>query len=112
MARRKVKPKAHQAPSLLKVMLFDFFVKNWLVSLLAIMFLASAMMLAYKTHETRNLTAKWKNLRKQNQQQKIQWDALRLELSSLSEADRISNLARSKLGMKKVDSKTEKVISL
>lgn len=112
MLKKQSKSKASERPSLLKAVLQDFFVTHWLLTLFGFVFLISAMMLAYKTHDVRSLTASWESLVKEQQQQQAKWDALHLELSSLSESDRISNLAKKKLGMKRVNSTNEQVISL
>ncbi|MDH5433506.1 MAG: cell division protein FtsL [Gammaproteobacteria bacterium] len=99
------------APTLIKAVLSDLFVRHWFISFLALLFIVSALMLAQSAHQTRRLTNEWQNLTQQQQSYQIRWESLRLELTSLSETDRISSLARKQLGMVKVTSKNEKVIT-
>ncbi|WP_444997567.1 cell division protein FtsL [Aliikangiella sp. IMCC44359] len=108
---QKKKP-IKQAPSLLRVLLFDVVIRHWLVSALAVSFIIFSMVLANTSHKTRRLTAEWQKLRQEHQDQQILWESLRLELTTLTEPDRISNLARKELGMVEVTTKNEKVISL
>jgi len=103
---------ADKNPSLIKEIFSDLLMTHWLLSVLVVLFIASAMLQARTSHETRMAVAKWQNLRDESQQQQIEWQALRLEMSSLTEADRISRLARKQLNMIKVTSKNEKIISL
>lgn len=112
MAKNREKTKKKAAPSILKALLDDLFVKHWLVSSLALIFLMSATLLVYKKHDLRRSTADWQSLVKEQQRQQTKWDALHLELSSLSEADRISNIAKKKLDMQEVNASNEQVISL
>ena len=112
MKKQKQTKKVEQAPSLLKVLVLDLFVRHWLVSALSVLFVISSMYLAKTSHTTRKLTAEWQKLRQQQQDQQVAWEALRLELTTLSEADRISNLAKKQLGMVEVTTKNEKVITL
>jgi cell division protein FtsL len=99
-------------PSLIKEILSDLLLTHWFLSSLVVLFIASAMLQARTSHETRRAVAKWQSLREQSQQQQIKWQALRLEMSSLTEADRISRLARKQLNMIKVTTENEKIISL
>jgi cell division protein FtsL len=103
---------SNNAPSLLKVLLLDIFVNHWIVTTLAGLFVASAMLLAHTTHDSRKLTAQLQALRQLNETEQLTTGSLRLEISSLSEANRISSLAKSQLGMVNVDIRNEKVISL
>lgn len=102
----------NQAPSLLKVILLDIFVRHWIVSTLAFLFIYSAITLVKTSHDKRNLMAEWQSLRQQDQEQQMVWESLRLEITSLSEANRISNLAKKQLNMIEVSTRNEKVISL
>lgn len=112
MAKKKQAKKTQQAPSLLKVLVFDLFVRHWLVSALALLCVISAMQLAKTSHQSRKLTAEWQELRQQHEDEQVAWESLRLELTALSEPDRITNLARKELGMIEVTTKNEKVITL
>ena len=111
--KNKKQPKTEQQiPSLLKVLVSDILVRHWLVSALAVLFVLSSMQLATTSHSSRKLTAQWQSLRQEQQAEQVAWESLRLELTALSEANRISNLARKELGMVDVTTKNEKVISL
>jgi len=99
-------------PSLVKEILLDIFYKHWIMSSLVMLLIVSAMLQAKTSHEARRAVAKWQVLREQNQRQQIVWQELRLEMTSLSEADRISRLARKQLDMIKVTTENEKIISL
>jgi|GEM_PF-2959441 len=103
---------SNKQPSLLKVLLFDIFVRHWIVTATALLFVSSAMLLAHTTHDARRLTSELQSLNQLQQSQQVDWESLRLELTSLSEADRISSLAKSQLGMVEVKIHDEKVISL
>ena len=99
-------------PSLVKEVFVDLLLIHWFLSSLVVLFIASAMLQAKTSHETRRSVAKWQSLREQSQQQQIKWQALRLEMSSLTEADRISRLARKQLNMVEVTTEKEKIINL
>lgn len=112
MTQKKSKKIANQAPSLIKALMQDIFVRHWFVSAMALLCVVSGMMLALSSHSARRLTTEWQQLRQQHQSEQLNWGALRLELTSLREADRVSGLAKKQLGMIEVNSKNEKVISL
>lgn len=112
MKQSKQKGKSQQPPSLLGVLFSDILISHWIVTLLALLFVCSSMFQAITSHNTRRLTANWQEMREQYQDYQLSSDALRLELTALSEADRISNLARKELGMIEVTTKNEKVIAL
>ena len=112
MKNNKQKKSVEQAPSLLMALLHDLFVRHWLVSGLAVLFVVSSMQLAKTSHQSRKLTAEFQKLRQSEQEQQVAFESLRLELTTLSEADRISSLAKKQLGMVEVTTKNEKVISL
>ncbi len=103
---------ADKKPSLVREILVDLLLTHWFLSSLVVLFIASAMLQARTSHETRKAVAKWQSLREQSQQQQIKWQALRLEMTSLTEADRISRLARKQLNMVEVTTENEKIISL
>lgn len=112
MKNKKQKKSAKTMPSLLKEIVLDLFVRHWLVNALAVLFVLSAMMLAMTSHQARKLTANWQELREEQQDQQIVWESLRLEITTLTEADRIKNLAKKDLNMVEVTTKNEKVITL
>lgn len=112
MKSKKQKKTVQPMPSLLKEMVMDLFVRHWIVSALAVLFVLSAMMSAITSHQARKLTASWQELREEQQDQQIVWESLRLEITTLTEADRIKNLAKKDLGMVEVTTKNETVITL
>ena len=99
-------------PSLGREIIFDLFVKHWFVVVLAVLALASAMFQAKTAHDTRISIAESQRLREERQNLEIEWQALRLELTSLTEANRVESEAKKKLKMIKVNSENEKIISL
>ncbi|WP_196137158.1 cell division protein FtsL [Aliikangiella sp. G2MR2-5] len=112
MTAKKDKKSGSQAPSLLKALVQDIFVRHFYVTLLAILVVASGMQLAHTSHDSRRLTAMLQAEKQEQRDLQIQWDSLRLELTALSEAARISTKAKTTLGMKEVTIQDEKVISL
>jgi cell division protein FtsL len=112
MKNKKQPNTADAQPSLLKALVVDLFVRHWIVSALVVLFVVSSMQLASTSHKSRKLTAEWQALRQAQQAHQVAWESLRLELTALSEADRISNLAKKQLGMVDVTTKNEMVISL
>ena len=107
--RKKV---TNKSPSLLKEMAGDILVRHWFVSLLAIAAVVSAMNLANTSHDIRRAVAESQQLRELRQRQEIEWQTLRLEMSSLTEADRISRLAKKEQKMIEVNTENEKIITL
>jgi cell division protein FtsL len=110
--KRQRKKVIDKSPSLLKEMAGDILVRHWFVSLLSVVAVVSAMKLSNTSHDIRRAVAESQELRELRQQQEIEWQTLRLEMSSLTEADRISRLAKKELGMIKVSTKNEKIITL
>lgn len=101
-----------RTPSLVRELFCDVFVKHWTVSLLALLVVGSSMLLASTSHNVRRAVTESQALREQRQQQEIEWQVLRLEMTSLSEADRISRLAKEQLRMTDVTTRNEKIITL
>lgn len=99
-------------PSLLKEILFDLLVNNWLLSLLVIITVLSAMLQAKTSHEVRRAFSDFQQLREERQKQDINLQTHRLEMTSLSEANRILSLAKKELDMIKVNEKNERIITL
>ena len=113
MAKKgKNKKSTTPAPVLIKVLAVDFFVRYWMVTALAFLLVFSAMMLSQTNHQSRRYTAEFQAEKKRQRDLQIQWDSLRLELTTLTEADRISSEAKKRLDMEEVTIKNEKVISL
>lgn len=99
-------------PSLIRELSKDIFSRFWLITLLAISVVFSAMFQAKTSHEARKSVAESQKLREQRQQQEIEMQSLRLELTSLTEANRISSLAKKQLNMIGTNTKNEKIITL
>jgi len=108
----KSRPPNEKKPSLIKEILNDLLVRRWYVTLLATLVVISAMLQAKTSHEVRKSVALSQKLREQRQQKEIDWQSLRIEMSSLSETNRISSLAKKELDMQEVTSKNEKIITL
>jgi cell division protein FtsL len=112
MNNKKSQNKTNNTPSLLKVLWLDLFVRHGVVTALAFLTVGSSMLLTVTTHDSRRLTAQLEQLENEQQVKQVAWESLRLELTSLSEADRLSSLAKEELNMIEVKSHNEKVISL
>ncbi len=101
-----------EQPVLVKALFTDIFVRHWFVTLLAIFLVFSAIQLTQTTHKARSFTAELQIEKKRQRELQIQWESLRLEFTTLTEADRISSEAKKQLQMEEVTLKNEKVISL
>lgn len=112
MKKQKKLPLKNAQPSLLGELFSDVFRNYWLISLLGILAVLSAMFQAKTTHDARKAVAESQKLREQRQQYEIELQALRLELTSLTEANRISSLAKKNLEMIEVNTNNEKIITL
>ena len=99
-------------PSLIKVLFVDVFAKHWPVALLSTFVVFSAMYQAKTSHDTRRAVAESQKLRETQQKLEIDGQSLRLEITSLTEADRISSLAKKQLDMIEVTTNNEKIITL
>lgn len=110
--KKGVKSSTLKAPSLVKEIVSDVFIKHWYITLLAILTITSAMILAKTSHESRRAIALSQILREERQQNEIEFQGLRLEITSLSEANRISSLAKKELKMIDVNTNNEKIITL
>jgi len=111
-ASRNNKKKKGVLPSLALEVLKDVLFKQSLISALLFILVATAMIQAQTSNQVRRAIAESQSLREQLQKAQIQSQTLRLELTSLSEADRVSSLASKKLGMVEVTNENEKIISL
>jgi cell division protein FtsL len=109
---QKKLPFKSNKPSLLGGLMRDVFNTYWLISLLGVMAVLSAMFQAKTTHDARKAVAKSQQLREQRQQYEIELQSLRLEITSLTEANRISSLAKQELDMIEVNTNNEKIITL
>ena len=101
-----------RAPSLVREVLSDLLIRRWFLTLLVLMAVTSAMLQAKTSHEVRRAVAESQKLREERQKKEINWQALRLEMTSLSEANRILSLAKKELDMIEVNTKSEKIITL
>jgi cell division protein FtsL len=111
-AKRTKNGQSGTTPSLIKVLFVDVFAKHWLVALLSTLVVFSAMYQAKTSHDTRRAVAESQKLRETQQKLEIDGQSLRLEITSLTEADRISSLAKKQLDMIEVTTNNEKIITL
>jgi len=103
---------AKKIPSLLTLIFIEIFYKNWLLTILVIIVVFSSMQKARTSHDARRAIAKLQMLKEENQQLQIEWQSLNLEMTAISESDRVTQLATKELGMVRVNSNNEKIISL
>jgi cell division protein FtsL len=83
--------------------------QKWLL-LLAVIVWANAVVVAFVTHQVRSNTAYLEQLRHEQYQLEMEWEALRLEQGALAEHNRIESLAKKKLAMKTVSANDEVVV--
>ncbi|MDQ7050788.1 MAG: cell division protein FtsL [Enterobacterales bacterium] len=94
---KKRQAKSGVVPSLGLEILKDIVFKQGVISGLLFLLVASAMIQAQNSNQVRRAVAQSQSLREQTQKEQIQSQTLRLELTSLSEADRVSSLASKKV---------------
>jgi len=99
-----------QPPSLLATLLNDLLRRHWLITLLVVLNVWSAMQLATSSHQVRRATAKLQQLQQEYQQELAVFESMRLEMAALTEPDRVSSLAKRQLGMTQVTAENERVI--
>jgi cell division protein FtsL len=104
--------KAKNTISLLSSIFIEVFIKNWLLVLLIMVTVISSMQKARTSHNSRRAIAKLELLKEESQQLQIEWQSLKLEMTAVSENNRITQLAMKELGMVTVNSSNEKIISL
>ena len=76
-------------------------VKQWIhVLLLAVLVVASAIGVAYSTHQTRKLVADFQLLKTQQYAMQVEWGQLLLEQSTWGSFNRVEQLASKRLGMR------------
>ncbi len=115
MTSRKIKSKdksVKNIPSLLALIFVEIFYKNWLLTLLVIIAVISSMQKARTSHNARRAIAKLQLLKEESQQLQIEWQSLNLEMTAVSESNRVTQLATKELEMITVNSNNEKIISL
>ncbi len=78
--------------------------------LLTMSILISAFTLIIMSHEQRQLYAELEQLQQKRNQLDIEWRRLRLEQRVMSEHSRLEEVARTKLGMKILDLKSERIV--
>lgn len=94
----------------LPVMLLQSMLKHKWVMALAILVWGNAVGVAYVTHEVRSHTALLEQLKHEQYQLEMEWEALRLEQGALAEHNRIESLAKKKLTMKNVAANDEVLV--
>jgi cell division protein FtsL len=83
--------------------------QKWMI-IFALVVWANAVAVAYVTHQVRTNTAYLEQLKHEQYQLEMEWEALRLEQGALAEHNRIENLAKKKLAMKNVAANDEIVV--
>lgn len=76
---------------------------RWLLSVLTLLVLVSALAVVFSKHQNRKLYAKLTALQKQNDAMEVEWGRLQLEQSTWATHGRIEKIARQRLGMRNVD---------
>ena len=104
--------KDNVAPSLLGQIFVDTFIKHWFLTLLILIVVISSMQKARTSHDARRATAELQKLKDEYQNLQLGWQSLNLEMTALSESDRLAQIAEKKLKMIKVKTSNEKIISL
>lgn len=74
--------------------------RPWLIYVLAVLVVLSALAVSYSVHEARRLTDKSQRLQQRQTQMKSQWSQLLLEHSTWGSYTRVERLAREELDMK------------
>ena len=110
--KRSQEKSVKNTPSLLSLIFKEVFYKNWLLTILVIVVVFSSMQKARTSHNARRAIAKLQLLKEENQQLQIEWQSLNLEMTAISESNRVTQLATKELGMVTVNSSNEKIISL
>ncbi len=78
--------------------------------ILIIAMFVSAFTLIVMSHEQRRLYAELETLQQQRDQLDVEWRRLRLEQRVMAEHSRLEEVARTKLGMKMLDQKSERIV--
>ncbi len=94
----------------LPIMLLQSMLRQKWIMALAIVVWSNAIAVAYITHEVRSQTALLEQLKHEQYQLEMEWEALRLEQGALAEHNRIESLAKKKLTMKSVAANDEVVV--
>ena len=78
--------------------------------ILIIAMFISAFTLIVMSHEQRRLYAELETLEQQREQLDVEWRRLRLEQRVMAEHSRLEEVARTKIGMKTLDIKSERIV--
>ena len=76
---------------------------RWLLPLLTLLVLVSALGVVFAKHQNRRLYAELAVLQKQSDAMDVEWGRLQLEQSTWATHGRIEKIARQRLGMRNVD---------
>ena len=76
---------------------------RWLLPLLGVLVVVSALGVVYAKHQNRKLYAELAALQKQRDAMQVEWGRLQLEQSTWATHGRIEKIARQKLNMRNVD---------
>lgn len=91
------------------LMLRNLYRLRWIL-LLGLVVWINAVAVAYFTHQNRVHTALLEQLKYEQYQLEMEWEALRLEQGTLAEHNRIESIAREKLSMKNVAATDEVLV--
>ena len=94
----------------MKAVLMGLYQGQLINFLLVLGILVSAFTLIIMSHEQRQLYAELEQLEQSRDQLDIEWRQLRLEQRVMAEHSRLEQLARQKLGMQKLDLKSERIV--
>jgi len=76
---------------------------RWLLPVMTVLVLVSALGVVSAKHQNRKLYAEWAALQKQRDAMEVEWGRLQLEQSTWATHGRIEKIARQRLGMRNVD---------
>jgi cell division protein FtsL len=76
---------------------------KWLLALMSVLVLVSALGVVFAKHQNRKLYAELAALQKQRDAMEVQWGRLQLEQSTWATHGRIEKIARQRLNMRNVD---------
>jgi cell division protein FtsL len=103
--------KQKKTPQLINEM-GHFVIQEWLLFVLLVGVIVSALQQIKMTHDIRNELTHLQNLNEKNVFLKSQWQQLNLEMNALSETNRLTQFAEEQLKMIKVNANNEIVIDL
>ena len=86
--------------------------RGWLVGVLVVLLLVSALSVVYSSHQSRMLFNEWQMLQKEAYRLDEDWGRLLLEHSTWAAPDRVERLASERLKMQAPDGKSMQVVRI